>query len=114
MAKLISVDIRSAQHEIFAEGLAMGNGLVTGPDGAVYASDDVGLGIDRIIAGEVEHFWASGFSTNGLAVDRAGEYLYAAQTFQPAAILRVALADPSQVETGRMPLSATSPQAPTA
>ena len=38
-------------------------------------------------------------SSNGLVVDTTGTWLYAAQTFVPAAISRVELADPAVVET---------------
>ena len=47
--------------------------------------------------------WAEVPSANGLAVDRAGRYLYANQTFVPAAIARVDLRDPSKVETFARP-----------
>ncbi len=99
MAGLLRVDIRSGESEVAVEGLAMANGLATGPDGAIYASDDFGTGIDRVVASEVQRSWASVVSSNGLVVDRAGENLYAAQTFQPAAIVKVPIADPASAST---------------
>ncbi len=99
MAGLLRVDIRTGEAEPAVEGLAMANGLATGPDGAIYASDDFGTGIDRVVGGEVENAWAQVVSSNGLVVDRAGEYLYAAQTFQPAAIVKVPIADPASAST---------------
>ena len=69
------------------------------PDGAVYASNDLGPGVDRVLDGAVTLTWASVPSSNGLVVDTSGEWLYVAQTFVPAAISRVEIADPSHVET---------------
>jgi gluconolactonase len=83
----------------YATGTQMSNGIAMGPDGAVYASSDVGLGIDRIDSGThaVHLNWASLYSSNGLVVDSTGTWLYAAQTFQPPAIARIKLSDPSNL-----------------
>lgn len=103
-ARLLRVDPETRRVETFAQGLQMANGVVRADDGTVYASSDVGLGIDRIAPdGTVTVRWASVFSANGLAIDRAQRYLYAAQTFQPAAIARIDLRDPSRVETWATP-----------
>ncbi len=75
----------------------MGNGVDRGPDGAIYASNDFGSNIDRIVDGETERGWASVQSGNGLQVDSTGKWLYVNQTFQPAAIQRVEIADPTNV-----------------
>jgi sugar lactone lactonase YvrE len=85
----------------YATGTQMSNGIARGPDGSLYASNDLGFGIDRIDPGThgVTLNWASLFSSNGLVVDPTGRYLYSAQTFQPPAIARIDLADPSHVET---------------
>lgn len=88
---ILRVDPETGATTPFATGLSMANGVARGPDGTVYASDDVGLGIDRVVAGKVEHQWAPIVSSNGLAVDRANRYLYANQTFVPAAIARIDL-----------------------
>jgi len=98
-AGLIRYQPKTGAHEIFAEGLTMANGVARGPDGATYASNDVGLGIDRVLGGTVERGWATVLSSNGLTIDSSGRYLYAAQTFQPAAIARIEIADPATVET---------------
>ena len=79
--------------------MTMSNGVARGPDGAVYASNDFGPGVDRVLDGAVTLTWASVPSSNGLVVDTSGEWLYVAQTFVPAAISRVEIADPSHVET---------------
>lgn len=103
LARLLRVDPDSGATATYAEGLSMGNGLVRGPDGSFYASDDAGTGIDRVRAGTVERGWASVISGNGLAIDPSGRWLYAAQTFVPAAIARVDLQDPSRVTTYARP-----------
>jgi hypothetical protein len=75
----------------------MANGLAWGPGGEIYASDDAGAGIDKVVDGKVQPRWAQVVSSNGLAVDAAGRHLFAAQTFQPAAVQRVEIANPANV-----------------
>jgi sugar lactone lactonase YvrE len=94
-AGLIRVDPRTGRSSPYAEGLTMANGVARGPDGAVYASNDFGIGIDRVLDGRIELAWAKLPSSNGLVVDSTGRYLYAAQTFVDAAIARIDLTDPS-------------------
>jgi sugar lactone lactonase YvrE len=90
----------------YVTGLAMANGVARGPDGTIYASDDAGIGIDRVRGRTVQNRWATVLSSNGLVVDSSGRYLYAAQTFQPAAIKRIDIAHPSRVTTfARPPLA---------
>jgi sugar lactone lactonase YvrE len=96
-AGLYRVDLATGEKTTLATGLSMANGLATGRDGTIYASSDVGTGIDRIAGGQVTVNWARVLSPNGLAVDSTGRYLFANQTFQPAAIQRVDLTDPSKV-----------------
>lgn len=99
-AGVLRVDVRTGEAEPYAEGTGQSNGLALGPDGALYASNDFGTaGIDRVVDGRVENGWARVSSANGMAVDSAGRYLYANQTFQPAAIARVEIANPSNVST---------------
>lgn len=103
-AALLRVDPETGKVDTFASGLQMSNGVVRAADGTVFASSDVGLGIDRVSAdGSVQIRWATIYSANGLAIDRAQRYLYAAQTFQPAAISRIDLRDPTKVETFATP-----------
>ena len=68
-----------------------------GPDGSIYASNDFGIGVDRVLDGGVELAWARLPSSNGLAVDSSGRHLYVAQTFVASAIARIDLADPPTV-----------------
>ena len=94
---LIRIHPRTGESEPYASGLSMGNGVDRGPDGSFYASNDFGSNIDRIRDGETERGWAKVESGNGLQVDSTGKWLYVAQTFRPAAIQRVEIANPVNV-----------------
>ena len=96
-AGLLRIDPETGESAVFAEGLSMANGLVRGPDGYLYASNDIVGGIERISPeGVVERRWSNVESANGLVIDRAKEHLLAAQTFTTAGIARVDLADGSE------------------
>jgi sugar lactone lactonase YvrE len=98
-AGLIRVDPRTGENSVYASGLAMANGVVRAPSGAIYTSADVGTaGIDRVLGGDVTVGWAKVQSPNGLVVDTSGKWLYVAQTFVPAAISRIEIADPSHID----------------
>jgi gluconolactonase len=94
---LLVVNPDTGASAVYATGLSMANGLVRGPDGSYYASNDFGSNIDRIRNGHTERGWAHVDSGNGVAIDTSGRYLYVAQTFRPAAIQRVELAHPENV-----------------
>jgi sugar lactone lactonase YvrE len=95
-AGLMRIDPETGQTlEIITRGLDMSNGIARGPNGAYYASNDFGNGIDRFFNGQVTDNWAPVTSPNGLVVSRSGRYLYAAQTFTPASIAQVDLRDGS-------------------
>lgn len=96
-SSLIRIDPETGKSEPYATGLSMGNGVDRGPDGAIYASNDFGSNIDRIVDGQTERGWAHVQSGNGLQVDSTGKWLYVNQTFQPAAIQRVEIANPQNV-----------------
>lgn len=98
-SKLLRVDPATGVVTPFVDGLSMANGLAWGPDGEIYASNDVALGVDRVDGTTVTPRWARVVSSNGLAVDSTGRYLFAAQTFQPPAVVRVDISDPSQTTT---------------
>lgn len=98
-AGLFSVNPLTGSRRLFARGLGMANGVARAPDGAIYASNDFGRFLDRVRNGVVRNHWAEVNSGNGLVVDRAGRFLYAAQTFQSSAIARVEIAHPSNVTT---------------
>lgn len=99
-AGLLRVDPKTGAYTLFATGLTMANGVTRGPDGAVYASNDFGIGVDRVLDGQVELAWAQLPSSNGLVVGSDGETLYAAQTFvTPPSIAAISLTDPPTVST---------------
>lgn len=100
-ARLLRVHPDTGATSEFARGLRMANGVVRAADGTVYASSDVGVALDRVSADGtvVTNDWAQVISANGLAIDSTGRWLFAAQTFQPAAIQRVEIADPANVTT---------------
>jgi len=104
LAGLLLIDPDSGKHRTWATGLEMANGVARAPDGTVFASNNLGTHIDRIDrAGTVHRRWATVPSANGLAVDPAGRYLYAAQSFTAAAIKRVEIANPANVTTHARP-----------
>ena len=94
---LIRINPKTGASRPYATGLSMGNGVDRGPDGSFYASNDFGSNIDRIRNGQTERGWAKVESGNGLHVDSTGKWLYVAQTFRPAAIQRVEIANPQNV-----------------
>jgi sugar lactone lactonase YvrE len=114
MSSLVRVDPSTGKVSTFATGLGMANGIAQaaahkndqravhqpGADGTLYATNDFGFDIDRIdTTGHVDHGWAKVFSTNGVVLSPDQRYLYVSQTFQPAAVKRITIADPSQVTT---------------
>jgi gluconolactonase len=99
-AGLMRVDANSGRTiEVITTGLDMSNGIARGPDGAYYASNDFGHGIDRFLNGQVTDNWSPVETPNGLAVDSSGRYLFAAQTFKPASVARIEIANPQNVTT---------------
>jgi hypothetical protein len=97
LSSLIRINSKTGSSRPYASGLSMGNGVDRGPDGSFYASNDFGSNIDRIRNGVTERGWAKVESGNGLQVDSTGRWLYVAQTFRPAAIQRVEIANPQNV-----------------
>ncbi len=97
-AGVLRIDPRTGQHSVYVTGLEMANGVAWADD-VIYASNNFGTHVQRVVEGRVELDWAAVTSANGLVVDRAGKFLYAAQTFQPAAIKRVEIANPTNVQT---------------
>lgn len=99
-ARMLRMDTRTGATRGYAAGLAMANGVARMRNGTLFASDDFGIGIDRISPDrEVENVWADVVSGNGMAVGVHQRWLYVNQTFQPAAIQRVLIKDPSVVQT---------------
>jgi sugar lactone lactonase YvrE len=100
MAGLFRVNPETGAKKIIASGFDQANGVIRGPDGFFYASNDIGGGITRIAPdGTVQKGWANVPSPNGLVIDSHKRYLFTPETFQPAQISRVDLAHPDQVTT---------------
>lgn len=97
MSGLIRVDPNTGATQSYATGLGMANGLAMDPRNTIYATNDAGSEVDRVRRGKVMHGWARVNSTNGVAVSPDDRYLYVSQTFTPAAIQKISIADPTQV-----------------
>ena len=104
LAGLLLVDPDSGERGPGSPAWRWRTGSPAPPDGTIFASNDFGTHIDRVDPhGTVHRRWATVPSANGLAVDPGGRYLYAAQTFVPAAIKRVEIARPRQRHHPRPP-----------
>ena len=103
-AGLLRIHPDTGERVVYRTGLSMANGVARAADGTIFASNDVGTHIDRVDPhGSVDRRWAKVPSANGLALDPTGHYLYAAQSFVPAAISRVDIANPTNVTTYAQP-----------
>jgi gluconolactonase len=92
-AGLLRINSRTGAHSIYVQGLEGANGVALGPDGAFYTSNDFSTHIAKVVDGQPEVEWGQVLtSPNGLVTDPSGRFLYAAQTFQPAAVARIPLA----------------------
>jgi len=104
LAGLLLLNPDSGERETWITGLGMANGVARAADGTIFASNDFGTHIDRVDRyGNVHRRWARVPSANGLAIDPTGRYLYASQTFAPAAVKRVEIANPTNVTTHARP-----------
>ena len=95
------VDTNRGIVDTFATGLGQANGIARARDGVTYASNNLGLLLDRIgPTGSVNHSWGTVESANGLVVSSDQKYLFAAQTFvDPGAVVRIDRSRPSRVIT---------------
>ena len=98
MSGIYRVDPESGEKTLFASGLAMANGVTRARDGVVYATNDFGSNVDRVIGGRTDPGWAKVLSGNGIGLDIAERHLFVAQTFQPPAIRRIKRSDPAANE----------------
>jgi hypothetical protein len=96
MSSLLRVFPETGLTQSYATGLGMANGLAR-RGATLYATNDAGYDVDRVRRGQVLHPWASVYSSNGVVVSNDGLYVYVSQTFTPAAIQRISIADPSKV-----------------
>lgn len=100
-AGLYSVNLTNGSKTVVSDHLGMANGIARDRDGNVYASNNLGLKLDRITPdGTTTNGWASLNSANGLTVGKNGRYLFANQMFTtPSTIARIDLTDPGKVTT---------------
>ncbi|HEV3227846.1 MAG TPA: SMP-30/gluconolactonase/LRE family protein [Solirubrobacteraceae bacterium] len=112
MSGLLRVNPDTGAVQTYVTGLGMANGIAMAPDGTIYATNDVGFDVDRVRAGKVDHPWARVYSTNGIVVSPDNRYVYVSQTFAPAAIQRISVADPSQVTPYAVAQGADMPAGP--
>ncbi len=101
MARLLRVNLRNGNYSVVSEHLGMANGIVRAANGAIYASNDFGMKLDRISSrGVTKNGWATLDSANGMAISRGGKYIFANQTFvTPSTISRIEIANPANVTT---------------
>jgi sugar lactone lactonase YvrE len=98
-AGLFRVNPETGEKGVFASGFDQANGLVRGPDGAFYTSNNIGGGIVRVTPDGGWAPWANVESPNGLVADSENRYLYAAETFRPARVTRLEFSRPDAPET---------------
>ncbi len=98
-AGLLLVDPKTGKSRVHTSGLQMANGIARGPGRTIYASIDIGSGIDRVRKRTPELNWANVISANGMIVDSTSRFLFVNQTFTAAAIQRVPLDDPGAAAT---------------
>lgn len=100
-AGLYSVNPTNGNKRLVSDRLGMANGIARAADGHIYASNNLGLKLDRIDpAGETTNGWASLGSANGLTVGKNGRFLYANQMFEtPSKIAMIDTRDPSRIFT---------------
>jgi gluconolactonase len=92
-AGLLRIDVRTGANSVYVQGLEGANGVALGPDNELYTSNDFSTHIAKVVHGKADVEWGEVLtSPNGLVVDPSGTFLYAAQTFQPAAVARIPLA----------------------
>jgi sugar lactone lactonase YvrE len=100
-AGLYSVNLATGGKRLVSDRLGMANGIARGRDGSVYASNNIGLKLDRVSPrGKTINGWATIGSANGLAVGKNGRFVYANQMLEsPSKIARIDTTDPSKIST---------------
>lgn len=98
---LYRINLAKGTRSVVSDRLGMANGIARASNGAIFASNDLGMKLDRISpSGVTLNGWATVDSANGLVISKDQKYLYAAQTFaEPSAIARIEIANPANVTT---------------
>ncbi len=100
VAGLNSVRIGSGKKKLISDHLGMANGVTRAKDGTIYASNDLGVKLDRISGRVTENGWATLNSGNGMVVGRNQKYLFVNQTFEtPSTIAKINVNDPTKIYT---------------
>ncbi|MDY6809601.1 MAG: SMP-30/gluconolactonase/LRE family protein [Actinomycetota bacterium] len=81
--QLLSMNPDDGSFQAYARQLvSQGNGLTRGPDGSIYASNDLAASLDKILPnGHVIKGFYQGGGTNGGTVSKDGKTLYVTETF---------------------------------
>lgn len=99
-AGIVKVDVDTGVVRPFASGLSAANGMAVAADGTVYATNDFGSLVGRVLPnGAVQPDWAVLPSANGAALSADGRYLYVSRTFADPGVSRIPVADPGAPES---------------
>ncbi|GAA4477286.1 hypothetical protein GCM10023094_19190 [Rhodococcus olei] len=99
-AGIVAVDVTTGAVRPFASGLSAANGLAVARDGTVYATNDFGSLIGRVLPnGVVQPDWAVLPSANGAALSADDRYLYVSRTFSDPGVSRIPTANPGAPES---------------
>ncbi|WP_137874819.1 SMP-30/gluconolactonase/LRE family protein [Rhodococcus sp. Q] len=99
-AGIVAVDVNSGAVRPFARGLSAANGLAVARDGTVYATNDFGSLVGRVLPnGVVQPDWAVLPSANGAALSADDRYLYVSRTFTNPGVSRIPTANPGAPES---------------
>lgn len=99
-AGIVAVDVNSGAVRPFASGLSAANGLAVARDGTVYAINDFGSLVGRVLPnGVVQPDWAVLPSANGAALSADDRYLYVSRTFTDPGVSRIPTANPGAPES---------------
>lgn len=99
-AGIVAVDVNTGAVRPFASGLSAANGMAVAGDGTVYATNDFGSLIGRVLPnGVVQPDWAVLPSANGAALSADDRYLYVSRTFSNPGVSRIPTANPGAPES---------------
>ncbi|MGK2321396.1 SMP-30/gluconolactonase/LRE family protein [Gordonia rhizosphera] len=81
-------------------GLSAANGMDTADNGIVYATNDFGSLIGRVLPdGTVQANWGSLPSANGAVLDKGDRFLYVSRTFVNPGVSRISTANPRFIQS---------------
>lgn len=96
--KIGRIDVATGALTPLASGLSAANGMAVASDGTIYATNDFGQLVGRVLPnGVVQPEWARVPSANGAVLD--ANYLYVARTFVNPGVTRIPLANPGAPES---------------